>query len=452
MEQKAVTVNKEPLLVRIGLGRRELRAWAMYDWANSAYAAVVMAAVLPPFFSTYFAAGLGPARATKFYALITSLALLVTAVVSPVLGVMADRQRAKKRWLAFFVLLGAAAVSLLFLVPRGAWLPAGALIMVAAIAFGVSLVFYDGLLPGLASAVEFDRVSAAGYALGYVGGGLLLAGVTLAILQPGLFHLPGPVAATKWGLITVAVWWVGFSLPLFRVVPEPTSERGRWVAGEGPLVIAACRDLINTFREIRQYRDLFFFLLAFWFYNDGIGTIIKMATIFGAELGIGMGDLVMALLITQFVACPFAFFFGQLGSRIGARRGIYIALAVYSAIAILGFMMTRTWQFYALAILVGTVQGGAQALSRSLFATMVPRGRAGEFFGFFSVSSKFAAVAGPALFAIMIHLTGSSRYAVLSILLFFVAGALLLSRVDLERGARRVADGVATPGGYGDRG
>lgn len=429
-------------LDRSGLGRPELRAWAMYDWANSGYATVITAAILPPFFATYYAAGMEPSRATTVYGLVISISVFISAVLAPILGTLADVRRAKKSMLAFFTALGALAVVLFFFTGQGQWRLAACWAVLGSVGFSASLVFYDGLLPGIAREEEFDRVSAAGFALGYIGGGLLLALNTAWLLYPDVFGFADQVQATRWALLSVAVWWVLFSVPLLLRVPEPMDTPR---VDAGAYVGAACRRLLNTFREIRAYRDLFVFLIAFWLYNDGIGTIIKMATIFGSEIGIELHHLVLALLITQFVAFPFSLLFGQLGARIGPRKGITICLWVYTGIACLGYLMQHTWQFYALAILVGTVQGGVQALSRSMFARMVPKHCAGEFFGFYSVSSKFATVLGPALFAGISYLTGASRLAVLMIAAFFVGGMLILRHVDLERGerhARRVEQGA----------
>ena len=421
----------------IGLGRPELRGWAMYDWGNSAFATIVIAAVLPPFFSSYYAEGLESARATRFYAVCLSATLAVTAILSPILGTLADLRGNKKRYLAVALCLALPATAGLFFVPQGNWKVAALLVMMSNGAFGVGLVFYEGLLPMVARKEELNRVSAAGYGLGYLGGGLLLAVTALAITRPEVFGLSDTNAAIRCSFLAVAVWWGLFSLPLFLRVRESGVVSGDSDASAG-LKDALLR-LISTFRRIRQHRDLFVFLLAFWLYNDGIGTIVKLATIFGAEVGIHFTHLVGALLLTQFIAFPFAILFGKLGDRMGVKRGITLALLVYCFIAILGFRLQTATDFYLLAALVGTVQGGAQALSRSLYARMIPRGASGEFFGFYSISSKFASLFGPLLFAAINLLTGSSRWAVLSIAVFFAGGLALLYLVDVERGERQAA-------------
>ncbi len=398
---------------------------------------MIVAAVLPPFFTRHYAAGLEPARATVVYATLVVVGVLLSAVSAPVLGVMADVRRAKKKLLAAFTLTGCVAIVLLFFTPEGQWPLAGLWVTVAAVSFGGAMVFYDGLLPSVARGDEMDRVSTAGYALGYLGGGLLLALNTAWLLWPHLFGMADRVAATRWSILSVALGWAGFTVPLLLRVRERDVHQPPRADCGGPLVRTALARLAATFHEVRGYRDLFVFLVAFWFYNDGIGTIIKMATVFGAEMGIEMSHLVRALLLTQFVAFPFALLFGQLGHRFGPRNGIYLALSVYLVISLLGYFMQEAWHFYVLAALVGCVQGGAQGLSRSLFARMVPAGRAGEFFGFYSVSAKFATLFGPLVFAVVAHVTGTSRVAVPCIAVFFAAGMLLLRSVDLERGEQR---------------
>jgi UMF1 family MFS transporter len=361
-----------------------------------------------------------------------SLSLLITACLAPVLGLLADQLHAKKKLLAWSILFGSVSSGALFFVPRGSWVMAATLGGLAGIGFGLSLVFYESLLPSVAKREEYDRVSAAGYALGYVGGGLLLLINTAWILWPERFGFPGADTAVRVAFLSVAGWWVVFSMPLFFMVPEPR-EGPR--AGGG--IMDALKALIETLRSLREHRDLFMFLLAFLCYQDGVGTSIKMATIFGAEIGIGLNHLILALLLTQFIAFPSALLFGQLGHRLGPRRGIQLALWVYIGVTILGYTLQHHWQFYLLASIVGTVQGGIQALSRSMFARMVPAGREGEFFGFYSVSAKFAAFFGPLLFAGVAFFTGTSRLGVLSIASFFLAGLWLLSKVDLERGTQQ---------------
>jgi UMF1 family MFS transporter len=285
-------------------------------------------------------------------------------------------------------------------------------------------------LPHIAGPEEIDQVSSRGYALGYMGGGILLA-INLAMIMLAPPELTGLM--TRLTFLTVALWWFVFSIPVLRWVSEP---KHRVLAGESGInpMLVSFRRLVTTFRDIRRYRDLFIFLVAFWFYNDGIGTIIKMATIYGAEIGIGQTTLIGTLLMVQFVGIPFAFFFGWLAKRIGTKPSIYLSLLVYTGITIVGYFMSQEWHFWALGVAVATVQGGSQALSRSLFGRLVPKSKSAEFFGFFSVSEKFAGILGPLIFGVVGQAMGNSRLAIVSLIIFFVIGAVLLSRVNVEKG------------------
>ncbi len=434
------------MLRALGLHRRELRAWALYDWANSAFATTVMAAVLPIFYADVAAAPLPEHLRTAYWGYTTAAALLLTALLAPVLGAVADQRGAKKRFLAFFAGMGIAATALLGAAGEGTWLYVSLVFVAANVGFAAANVFYDALLPHIARPSELHRVSTAGFALGYVGGGLLLALNLLWILKPGWFGLPDARTAARLAFGSVALWWALFSIPLFRGVPEPARPPTRRPGPGGAFPTGVLREgfgrLAKTFREVRRYRQAFLFLIAFWLYSDGIGTIIKMAAIYGREIGIGPTDLLGALLLVQFVGIPCTFAFGALADRLGAKGGLYVALGVYTAIAVLGFFMTEGWHFWALAGAVGTVQGGAQALSRSLYASLIPPEKSAEFFAFYSVSGKFAGVVGPALFGAISQLAGGSRLSILSLIVFFALGWLLVSRVDLEEGRRAALAGA----------
>jgi len=422
------------LLARVGLGRPELRAWAMYDWANSAFWCTVIVAVFPPFFSEYAAAGLDPTDATSRFAWGTTIAVTIVALMAPVLGAIADHRALKKKMLAVFLASGVIATLLMATIGRGQWLYALALFAVGNIGVAATLVFYDSLLPHIAKPDELDRVSTAGFAIGFIGGGVLLL-INLAwILQPTLFGLPDVVAGLKLSLASVGVWWLVFSIPLFRRVPEPEvrlDDLGDSIAAQvrGGMVAAW-----KTLQDLRRSRNAFLMLIAFLLYNDGIQTIIRMSSIYGSEIGIDRNAQIAAFIIVQFVGVPCSFAFGAAAARVGAKPALFVALAVYVCISVLGYFMTATWHFFALAFLVGIVQGGSQALSRSLFARMIPKHKSSEYFGFFAVFEKFAGVAGPAVFAGSIALFGSSRAAVLSVIVFFVLGALFLSKVDVASG------------------
>jgi UMF1 family MFS transporter len=427
---------------------KSIRAWCMYDWANSAFAATVMAAMYPPFFrSLAVAAGVPEHTATAYWGYTASLALAIVALSAPVLGAIADHRGLRKRSLAVFAAIGIAAIAASIVNRGDTWLLAAALYMVANIGFAGGNVFYESLLPSVARPEELDRVSARGYAMGYLGGGLLLVVNAMWVVRPELFGMPDAGFAVKASFLSVAVWWAAFSIPLFRRVSEPPADP-RPGARRNPLAEGFGR-LASTFREIRRYRQLLVFLAAFWIYNDGISTIIKMATAFGSEIGIGIQHMITALVITQFVAFPFALLFGRLGERITAKRAILLALAVYAVICGLGYFMQTPLHFYLLAVAVGTVQGGSQALSRSLFAAMVPRHKTAEFFGFFGASGKFAGIFGPLLFAVISQLTGQSRSSIFALIAFFVVGGLVLSRVDVDAGIAVARDAERRHDGHG---
>jgi UMF1 family MFS transporter len=437
-EAIAATSRIQSWLRAVALHRRETFSWAMYDWANSAFATTIMAAVLPIYYASVAGADLPGNRATVYWGYTTAIALFLVAIVSPILGAMADYMGAKKRFMAVFAALGITSTAMLYFIARGDWLLASLLFIVANIGFSGANVFYDSLLPHVAREDEIDQLSTAGYALGYLGGGVLLVINILWILFPQAFGIPDTTTASRIAMLSVAVWWAVFSVPIFRNVAEPPRRVSDTdVLGVNP-VVAGFHRLRGTFAEIRRYRQVLIFLFAFWLYNDGIGTIIKMATIYGTEVGIGQTDLIGALILTQFVGIPFAFAFGGLARRIGTKTAIYLALFVYTLISIGGYFLAHAWQFWVLALAVATVQGGSQALSRSLYGSMIPRALSSEFFGFFSVSAKFAGILGPFLFALVGQLTGSSRLSIFALIIFFVGGALILTQVDEEEG-RRIA-------------
>ena len=447
----APLMAKPSWLDRLGLGRPELRAWAMYDWAVSALQAVVLTAVFPIFFVRVAAYGLPESRGTQALATANTIAAIIVALLSPVLGAISDYAAAKKRMLAGSMLVGAAATAGMFFIKRGDLTLASTLFVIAIIGATASVVFYEALLPHIAKSSEIDRVSSAGYAMGYIGGGLLLA-VNLAwIQQPALFGLPSGEGLSdqaaslpaRLAFVSVAVWWIAFAIPLLRRVPEPPRTLESDESGRGRVVATSFARLGETMRQLIGFRQAFLMLLAFLIYNDGIQTIIKMATAYGTEIGIGQSALITAVLMVQFVGVPFAFLFGMLASRIGAKRSVFLGLLAYTVISIIGYFMTTATHFFILAALVGMVQGGTQALSRSLFATLIPAHKSGEFFGFYSVFEKFSSIFGPLLFSLTIAATGSSRNAILSVIAFFAIGAVVLAFVDVDKGRQAAREAEA---------
>jgi UMF1 family MFS transporter len=404
----------------------------MYDWANSAFWTTIVAAIFPIYFQKVAAAGLPPAVATSRIAGGTTISILVMAVIAPVLGSVADRAPIKKKLLALFVGIGGVATAAMFFIHRGQWLFALALFMIGNVAVAASIVFYESMLPHLAPPDELDRVSTAGYAMGYVGGGVLLAINIAMMTKPEWFGLADKDQAVRASLASVAVWWVVFTIPLLRGVAEPP-------VSSGSTDEHALRRLWLTLTELRRYRNAFLLLLAFLIYNDGVQTIIRMATIYGTEIGLDENAMIGALLVTQFIGIPFSFLFGMLAGRIGAKPAIFGGLMVYAVISVLGYFMRTSTEFFALAVMVGMVQGGTQALSRSLFASMIPKEKSSEFFAFFGVFERYASVLGPAVFAFVVSHSGTSRNAILSVLAFFIVGGALLWFVDVREGRAAVA-------------
>ena len=421
--------------------KKIINAWSMYDWANSAFATTIMAAVLPIYYSAIAEPSITPNQATAYWGYTNSIALLLVALISPILGAVADFRGAKKRYLTYFALVGITATALMYFLTSGDWLFASVLFIVGNIGFAGANVFYDSLLPHIAQKDDIDQVSTRGYAMGYLGGGLLLA-VNLAMIMLSPDHLTALM--TRISLASVAVWWLLFAIPLWKNVPEPPRQIYKEELDSNSLT-AGFKRLFVTFKEIRKFRELFKFLLAFWLFNDGIGTIIKMATIYGNEIGIGQTDLIGALLMVQFVGIPFSFAFGWLAKRIGTKRSIYISLGVYTLISIGGYFMETAVHFWILGFAVALVQGGSQALSRSLYGRMVPKAQSAEFFSFFSVSGKLAGMFGPLVFGLVSQIMGNSRLGIVSLIIFFISGALLLTRVDEEKGIRvaKEADALA---------
>jgi len=412
--------------------RRQVNSWSLYDWANSAFATTIMATVLPTFYSAVAGKNLPGNLATVYYGYTTAIAMLLIALSAPVIGAIGDYSGTKKRFLAGFAIMGMFFTAMLYFVGQGDWQKASIFFILGNVGFSGANIFYDGLLPHVATKGDIDQVSTRGYALGYLGGGLLLAVNLAMIMKPALFGLPNAEMASRWSFVTVAIWWGIFSIPLFRYVREPKVVRA---PGENPNPVRAGFDrLFKTMREVRQYRQLVIFILAFWIYNDGIGTIIKMATIYGKEIGIGTTDLIAAILAVQFIGIPCAFLFGRLAKTIGAKRSILFGLGVYAAISVGGYFMQTALHFWILAVLVGFVQGGTQALSRSIFGNMVPKTKSAEFFGFYNVSSKFAGIVGPAVFALVGQLMGTSRLSIVVLVVFFVVGGTLLSLVNVDEG------------------
>lgn len=412
---------------------KEIISWAFYDWANSAFAVVMLTAFFPPFFKKYLSAGLDATTSTFWWGVGNSGASIVIVLLAPVLGAIADAGGAKKRFLMVFALLGIVTTFALFFVDKGEWAFALVLFMMAAVGFSGANIFYDSMIILVSPKDRLDFVSALGYSFGYLGGGLLMVIDVLMFNMPEKFGFTSESQAIQASFISVAIWWGLFTLPLLFFVKE---EKPASKVTPGQAVRSGIRQLIGTFREIRKLKVVMMFLAAYWLYIDGVDTIVRMAVDYGMSIGFDVGNLIIAILITQFVGFPAAILFGLLGERIGAKPGILIAIAVYIIVTIWAFWMDNVMEFYGLAIVIGLVQGGVQSLSRSFYARIIPANKSAEFFGFYNMLGKFAAVLGPLLMGVVALLTGDSRLSILSIIILFIGGAVLLYFVDEEEGRR----------------
>ncbi|MGB1204865.1 MAG: MFS transporter [Chitinophagales bacterium] len=425
--------------------RKTILAWSLYDWANSAFATTVMAGFFPIFFKMYWNTGVDPVTSTARLGIANSVASVFIVLLAPFLGSIADQGSAKKKFLFFFAFMGIVMTCGLFFVTQGNWLLAMLLYMAATIGFSGSNIFYDALLPSIASEKKLDFVSALGFSLGYLGGGVLFAVNVAMVLSPETFGFADKASATQFSFLTVGLWWAMFSIPIFLWVEEPKNQNEK---PKGNLIVAGFRQLTETFREIKQLKTIFLFLLAYWLYIDGVDTIVRMSVDYGMSIGFEDTDLITALLLVQFVGFPAAIAFGFLGQKIGAKAGIYIAIFVYLGISVGGAFIDEKHEFYIMAAVIGLVQGGIQALSRSYYARMIPKGKTAEFFGFYNMLGKFAAVIGPALMGfvgLFIRNMGytsdfASRASITSIAILFILGAIIFYFVDEEKAKQEVAD------------
>lgn len=400
-------------------------SWAFYDWANSAFATVVLAGFFPLLFQDFWSSDSTPEQANLRLGWVNAVASLLIALCAPFVGALADSAGAHKRLLIAFAVPGIFATGLLAGVPEGGWVWAGVLFVFASIGFMGANLLYDALLVHVAPPARWHQVSGLGFGLGYLGGGLLYLLCVAMAIKPEFFGFAGSTQAALAAFLFTAGWWALFSVPLVMLVPEtaPIGTKGTSVWREN------FRQLRDTFSHVLKNRSIGFFLLAYWLYIDGVGTVIRMAVAYGRALGIEQSYLITALLLVQFVGFPAAIAFGYLGQRIGPKRGIYIGIAVYILVCIWGAFIHAPWEFFAIAVLIGLVQGGVQALSRSYYAQLIPAHKSGEFFGFYNLMGRFAALIGPPLFGLFGVWFGDVRYSMLALILLFVAGGLLLSRV-----------------------
>lgn len=406
--------------------KKQAFSWALYDWANSAFATTVMAGFFPIFYKQYWASGVDASSSTFQLGVGNAVASLVIVLCAPILGAIADAGKYKKAFLFLFALLGITLTALLYWVGKGEWAAAVMLFSAATVGFMGANVFYDALILNVSDEENRDVVSALGYALGYLGGGLLFALNVAMTLSPESFGLEDASEAVRLSFVSVSVWWAIFSIPLFIYVEEqPAKETVTLLKS----IRNGLRQFINTFHQIRTLRMVWIFLLAYWLYIDGVDTVVRMAVDFGLSIGLESNHLISALLLTQFVGFPAAIGFGYLGKHIGTKQGIYIALFIYILVTGMAYFINEVWEFYLLAAMIGLVQGGIQSLSRSFYAGIIPPTQPAEFFGFYNMMGKSAALIGPLLVGVIVLYSGDHRLGMLSLIILFVAGGALLTKV-----------------------
>ena len=428
----------------------------MYDWANSAFATTVMAGFFPIFFKQYWSHGADVNASTAQLGFGNSIASLMVALMAPILGAIADKGSTKKKFLIIFAYLGVLMTAALFLVQKGQWVWAIFIYAMGIIGFSGANIFYDSLLPSVADEKKIDYVSGLGFSMGYLGGGLLFLINVLMTLMPQKFGLPDATAAVRFAFVSVALWWGLFTF--FTIFWLPEKKASALKEKDESVVVAGFRQFAGTFKKVRHLKVVFLFLLAYWLYIDGVDTIIRMAVDYGLSLGFESKDLIVALLIVQFIGFPAALVFGKLGERWSVRKSIYLAIFIYMAVTICGSMMTQKTEFYILAVVIGLVQGGIQALSRSYYSRLIPKNQAAEYYGFYNMFGKLAAIFGPALMgfvglivrrilmpasptAAQVVAVGqlASRWGIASILILFVIGAIIFCFVDEEKGKAQAA-------------
>lgn len=428
----------------------------MYDWANSAFVTTVMAGFFPVFFKKYWSYGTDVNTSTALLGFGNSIASLIVALLAPVLGAIADKGSFRKRFLIFFAYLGVLMTACLYPIQQGQWAWAIFVYAMGIIGFSGANVFYDSLLPTVAGEDKIDYVSGLGYAMGYLGGGLLFLVNVLMTLMPHAFGLADAAAAVRISFLSVAAWWGVFTIITILWVPETKTSFKPQI--KASVVRDGFQQIRGTLIKARHLKTISLFLLAYWFYIDGVDTVIRMAVDYGMSLGFDANALIVALLIAQFVGFPSALAFGKLGQVWGPRKGIYVAIGVYMLVTVWGMKMTNQQEFYALAVIIGLVQGGVQALSRSYYSRLIPQGQSAEYYGFYNMLGKFAAIIGPAMMGAVGLMVRrllmppaptpeqfksigqlASRWSIASILILFIVGAILFYFVDEEKGRQEAA-------------
>ena len=411
-------------------GQRKLNkkawSWAFYDWANSGFATTVMAGFFPIFFKSYWAGDLDPAQSTFAIGSINSLVGLIIAISAPVLGALADVGRIKKRFLFTFALVGILSTGYLFFIPESSWKLAIIFYAFGVIGFSGGNIFYDALIIGVSKPDERNRVSALGFSLGYLGGGLLFLLNVLMYTKPAWFGLSSPIEAVLWSFLSVAIWWSIFSFPIFLNVKEENLEKK---VGPSSVVRMAFSNLYKTFRSIKKYKSAVIFLIAYFLYMDGVDTIIRMATSYGSDIGLTATSMIGALLLTQFIGFPATLVFGLYADKFGYKLSLTFGIVTYIGVVLFSSQIDTALDFYIVASVIGLVQGGVQAISRSYFSNLIPPEKAAEFFGFYNFIGKSSVILGPFMVSGIALLTGNPGYGILSLLILFIPGLILLWRV-----------------------
>ena len=406
------------------LKRKRVISWALYDWANSAFATTVMAGFFPLFFKSFWAADLSPAESTAVIGTTNSLAGLLIVLLAPFLGAYSDLGKFKKKFLAFFALLGVLSTGYLYFIPQGDWVIAASLYALAVIGFSGGNIFYDSLIASVSKQDQRNKVSSLGFSLGYLGGGLLFVINVLMYLNPAWFGLSSQSEAILWSFVSVAVWWAVFSLPLFMSVEEKSNAEIS--KGLFETITEAFKAVASTLREIKKHKRVAVFLIAYWLYIDGVDTIVRMAVAYGSDIGLDASSMITALLLTQFVGFPATLVFGIYADKIGFKKILTIGISIYILVTFYAYYMSTALEFYILAGTVGLVQGGIQAISRSFFSNIIPMNKEAQFFGFYNLVGKSAVFLGPVLVSWVALFFGNPRYGILSLLFLFVPGLVLL--------------------------
>ena len=421
--------------------KKSIYSWALYDWANSAFATTVMAGFFPIFFAQYWSNPEDLSISTYYLGLGNSVASIIVVLLAPILGAIADRGTYKKRFLVFFAFLGILMTAGLALISQGMWQIALLTYVIATVGFSGANIFYDSLLPAVSNKDNVDYVSGLGYALGYIGGGILIVINFLMITYPSFFGFADSVEGIKWSFISVALWWAIFSIPILLFVKEPKYHKAETSL---QTIKSGFKQLKNTFNEIRHLKVVFTFLIAYWLYIDGVDTTVRMAADFGITLGFDSTTIMGALVLVQFIAFFATLFYVKFADKIGIKNAIYFAISAYMVIILSGYFVTEAWHFYVIAGMIGCFQGGIQTLSRSLYARIIPENKSAQFFGFFNMWGKFAAVIGPLLMgSVTLILSNiiddqvlSARIGLQSIMILFILGALVLSKVNVSEGEK----------------